>query len=210
MLFSMFVLRFAESETFVETVLLKIHVVEPQRSLAELGNVPLVVSEFYSLSNVINSSVLTFKTQPDVICTVRLLSSEINVPVLGQLVVEDPEFNAGFWAWTEKRYTKYIMKIFKSICVSNHSHMLQTTKSCAVTNVQKKNRTLNKSLKISDNFTLLWQGKVSSGCHVMRLTPPKNNNLYQLIVHGIWKKYILLVCFWTVFENTIKTIFFMN
>ncbi|XP_016317746.1 FRAS1-related extracellular matrix protein 1b [Sinocyclocheilus anshuiensis] len=85
------VYRFTETETFVEVVLLKIHVVEPQRSLTELGNVPLVVSEFYSLSNAINSSVLTFKTQPDVICTVRLLSSEINVPMLGQLVVEDPE-----------------------------------------------------------------------------------------------------------------------
>lgn len=87
----MFVLRFTETETFVEVVLLKIDVVEPQRSLTELGNVPLVVSEFYSLSNAINSSVLTFKTQPDVSCTVRLLSSEINVPMLGQLVVEDPE-----------------------------------------------------------------------------------------------------------------------
>ncbi|XP_026054147.1 FRAS1-related extracellular matrix protein 1-like [Carassius auratus] len=85
------VYRFTETETFVEVVLLKIDVVEPQRSLTELGNVPLVVSEFYSLSNAINSSVLTFKTQPDVSCTVRLLSSEINVPMLGQLVVEDPE-----------------------------------------------------------------------------------------------------------------------
>lgn len=72
-------------------MLLQIHVLDPQRSLTELGNVPLVVPEFYGLSNAINSSVLTFKTQPDVICTVRLLSSEINVPVLGQLVVEEPE-----------------------------------------------------------------------------------------------------------------------
>ncbi|XP_077082463.1 FRAS1-related extracellular matrix protein 1b isoform X2 [Siphateles boraxobius] len=85
------VYRFTEIQTFVETVLLQIHVLEPQRSLTELGNVPLVVPEFYGLSNAINSSVLTFKTQPDVICKVRLLSSEINVPVLGQLVVEDPE-----------------------------------------------------------------------------------------------------------------------
>ncbi|KAK9967605.1 hypothetical protein ABG768_001992 [Culter alburnus] len=85
------VYRFTETQTFVETVLLKVHVVEPQRSLTELGSVPLVVPEFYSLSNAINSSVLTFKTQPDVICTVRLLSPEINVPMLGQLVVEDPE-----------------------------------------------------------------------------------------------------------------------
>lgn len=87
----MLVLRFTETETFVENVLLKIHVVEPQRSLTELGNVPLVVPEFYGLSSAINSSVLSFKTRPDVICTVRLLSSEINVPMLGQLVVEDPE-----------------------------------------------------------------------------------------------------------------------
>ncbi|KAL1251392.1 hypothetical protein QQF64_019188 [Cirrhinus molitorella] len=85
------VYRFTETETFVENVLLKIHVVEPQKSLTELGNVPLVVPEYYGLSNAINSSVLTFKTQPNVICTVRLLSSEINVPMLGQLVVEDPE-----------------------------------------------------------------------------------------------------------------------
>ncbi|RXN20441.1 FRAS1-related extracellular matrix 1-like protein [Labeo rohita] len=85
------VYRFTETETFVENVLLKIHVVEPQRSLTELGNVPLVVPEFYGLSSAINSSVLSFKTRPDVICTVRLLSSEINVPMLGQLVVEDPE-----------------------------------------------------------------------------------------------------------------------
>ncbi|XP_016376586.1 FRAS1-related extracellular matrix protein 1-like [Sinocyclocheilus rhinocerous] len=85
------VYRFTETETFVETVLLKVHVVEPQRSLTELGNVPLVVSEFYSLSNAINSSVLTFKNQPEVICTVRLVSSEINIPMLGQLVTEDPE-----------------------------------------------------------------------------------------------------------------------
>ncbi|KTG35788.1 hypothetical protein cypCar_00019946 [Cyprinus carpio] len=79
------------TKTFAETVLLKVHVVEPQRSLTELGNVPLVVSEFYGLSNANNSSVLTFKNQPEVICTVHLLSSEINIPMLGQLVTEDPE-----------------------------------------------------------------------------------------------------------------------
>lgn len=62
---------------------------EAQRSLIEFGRVPLVVSEFYGLSNTIDSSVLTFSSEPDVICTVRLLTSEINVPMLGQVIKED-------------------------------------------------------------------------------------------------------------------------
>ncbi|XP_065101236.1 FRAS1-related extracellular matrix protein 1b isoform X1 [Paramisgurnus dabryanus] len=85
------VYRFTNTDTFIETVLLNVKVLEPQGSLTELGSVPLVVPEFYGLSNTINSSVLTFKTQPGVVCTVRLLNSEINVPMLGQLVVEDLE-----------------------------------------------------------------------------------------------------------------------
>ncbi|KAA0712127.1 FRAS1-related extracellular matrix protein 1 [Triplophysa tibetana] len=83
------VYRFTDTVTFVETVLLRVKVVEPQRSLIEFGSVPLVIPEFYGLSNTINSSVLSFKTQAGVVCTVRLLSSEINVSMLGQLVVED-------------------------------------------------------------------------------------------------------------------------
>lgn len=82
--------RFTDSETFTETFLLKVRVLTPQRSLLELGSVPLVVPAFYSLSNDIDSSVLTFRTRPSVICSVRLLSSEINVPTLGQVVTEDP------------------------------------------------------------------------------------------------------------------------
>lgn len=60
-----------------------------QRSLIEFGKVPLVVSEFYGLSNTIDNSVLTFISEPDVICTVRLLNSEISVPMLGKVVKED-------------------------------------------------------------------------------------------------------------------------
>ncbi|KAI4899055.1 hypothetical protein NFI96_009052 [Prochilodus magdalenae] len=84
------VYRFTDSETFIETCLLKVQVQAPQKSLIEFGSVPLVVPSFYGLSNAIDSSVLTFKTLPSVICTVRLLSSEINVPMLGQVVTEDP------------------------------------------------------------------------------------------------------------------------
>lgn len=58
--------------------------------LVEFGSVPLVVQEFYSLSNTLDSRVLTFPTRPEVVCTVRLLTSETNAPMLGQLVKEDP------------------------------------------------------------------------------------------------------------------------
>ncbi|XP_060797324.1 FRAS1-related extracellular matrix protein 1b isoform X2 [Neoarius graeffei] len=83
------VYRFTHSETFTETFLLKVQVLGAQRSLIEFGKVPLVVSEFYGLSNTIDSNVLTFRSEPDVICTVRLLTSEINIPMLGQVIKED-------------------------------------------------------------------------------------------------------------------------
>uniref|UniRef100_A0AAR2KKY0 C-type lectin domain-containing protein n=1 Tax=Pygocentrus nattereri TaxID=42514 RepID=A0AAR2KKY0_PYGNA len=84
------VYRFTDSETFTETFLLKVQVLVPQKSLIEFGSIPLVVPTFYGLSNAVDSNVLTFRTLPSVICTVRLLSSEISVPMLGQVVTEDP------------------------------------------------------------------------------------------------------------------------
>ncbi|KAJ8277504.1 hypothetical protein GJAV_G00075890 [Gymnothorax javanicus] len=82
--------RFTESETFLETLLLRVRVVEPETSLIQLGNVPLVVPEFYGLSNIIDSTVLTFQSRPGVICTIRLLTSETRAPAMGQLVRDDP------------------------------------------------------------------------------------------------------------------------
>ncbi|KAG7487845.1 hypothetical protein MATL_G00027620 [Megalops atlanticus] len=84
------VYRFTDSETFIENLLLRVRVVEPQNSLVQFGSLPLVVPEFYGLSNAIDSRVLTFQSRPEVICTVRLLTSETKVPAAGQLVTEDP------------------------------------------------------------------------------------------------------------------------
>lgn len=81
--------RFTHTETFTETFLLKVQVLEAQRSLIEFGKLPLVVSEFFGLSNTIDSNVLAFRSDPGVICTVRLLTSEISVPMLGQVIKED-------------------------------------------------------------------------------------------------------------------------
>ncbi|XP_056132911.1 FRAS1-related extracellular matrix protein 1b [Lampris incognitus] len=83
------VYRFTASDTLMETLVLRVKVVDPQSSLVELGRVPLVVPQFYGLSNAIDSSVLSIRTRPDVACTVRLLTSDTSVPSLGQLVTEE-------------------------------------------------------------------------------------------------------------------------
>ncbi|XP_067085731.1 FRAS1-related extracellular matrix protein 1b [Osmerus mordax] len=83
------VYRFTDSDTFMETVRLRVVVVEPTDSLVELGSTPLVVPLFYGLSNAIDGSVLTIRSRPDVACTVRLMTSETSAPSLGQLVTEE-------------------------------------------------------------------------------------------------------------------------
>lgn len=72
----------------METVMLSVRVVEPRNSLMELGSTPLVVPQYYGLSNVIDGSVLSISNPSDVACTIRLMTSETSVPSLGQLVTE--------------------------------------------------------------------------------------------------------------------------
>ncbi|XP_028856567.1 FRAS1-related extracellular matrix protein 1b [Denticeps clupeoides] len=84
------VYRFTDSETFIETLVLTVKVMESSSKLVQFGNTSLLVQEFYNLSNALDSSVLTFQTQTEVVCTVRLLTSDTNMPALGQLVMEDP------------------------------------------------------------------------------------------------------------------------
>uniref|UniRef100_A0A3Q1AK86 FRAS1-related extracellular matrix protein N-terminal domain-containing protein n=1 Tax=Amphiprion ocellaris TaxID=80972 RepID=A0A3Q1AK86_AMPOC len=82
------VYRFTSSDTLVQTVVLKVWVLDSGSGLVELGSVPLVVPQFYGLSNVINSSVLNIRTS-GLICSVRLLNTDISVPAVGQLVREE-------------------------------------------------------------------------------------------------------------------------
>ncbi|KAM3619849.1 uncharacterized protein V6R79_014624 [Siganus canaliculatus] len=84
------VYRFTSSDTQVETVVLPVQVVDSGGSgLVELGNVPLVVPQFYGLSNAIDSSVLNIRTTAELVCTVRLMTTDTSTPALGQLVRED-------------------------------------------------------------------------------------------------------------------------
>ncbi|KAM7012171.1 LOW QUALITY PROTEIN: FRAS1-related extracellular matrix protein 1b [Tautogolabrus adspersus] len=80
---------FTASDTQVETVVLQVRVVDSGSRVVELGSAPLVVPQFYGLSNAIDSSVLNIRTTADLICIVRLMTTDTNVPALGQLVREE-------------------------------------------------------------------------------------------------------------------------
>lgn len=81
--------RFTSSDTLVETVVLPVRVVDSGSGVVELGSAPLVVPQFYSLSNAIDGSVLNIRTTADLVCIVRLMTTDTSVPALGQLVREE-------------------------------------------------------------------------------------------------------------------------
>ncbi|XP_053178655.1 FRAS1-related extracellular matrix protein 1b [Scomber japonicus] len=83
------VYRFTSSDTQVELLLLQVRVVDSESRVVELGSAPLVVPQFFALSNAIDGSVLNIRTTADLICTVRLMTVDTNTPTLGQLVTEE-------------------------------------------------------------------------------------------------------------------------
>uniref|UniRef100_A0A3B5LBV4 FRAS1-related extracellular matrix protein N-terminal domain-containing protein n=1 Tax=Xiphophorus couchianus TaxID=32473 RepID=A0A3B5LBV4_9TELE len=86
------VYRFTASHMQVETVVLRVKVVDGGSSVVELGGSPLVVPRFFGLSNALNSTVLNIRTQEDLVCTVRLMTAETKFPTIGSehLIRPDP------------------------------------------------------------------------------------------------------------------------
>ncbi|XP_029005008.1 FRAS1-related extracellular matrix protein 1b [Betta splendens] len=85
------VYRFSPSVTLVQTVVLSVRVVGPDTGVAQMGSAPLVVPQFYALSNAIDGSILRINTSPDLVCTVRLISAETGFPALGRLVKDSTQ-----------------------------------------------------------------------------------------------------------------------
>ncbi|TDH08959.1 hypothetical protein EPR50_G00103540 [Perca flavescens] len=83
------VYRFRSRDTLVETLVLPVRVVDSVSGVVRLGSAPLVVPEFYGLSNAIDGSVLDIRAAPELVCSVRLMTGDIIVPALGQLVREE-------------------------------------------------------------------------------------------------------------------------
>lgn len=78
--------RFTSRDTHMETVVLRVRVVDSAGGLVELGDVPLLVPQLYGLSNAIDTSVVVIRAGVDRICTVRLLHGDTGVPIQGRLV----------------------------------------------------------------------------------------------------------------------------
>uniref|UniRef100_A0A3Q2YK90 Fras1 related extracellular matrix 1b n=1 Tax=Hippocampus comes TaxID=109280 RepID=A0A3Q2YK90_HIPCM len=67
--------RLGPAETGVESVVLRVRVVDRSPRLADLGPTPLVVPDFYALSNAIDGSVVNIGGRDGAACTVRLLAA---------------------------------------------------------------------------------------------------------------------------------------
>ncbi|KAM5299128.1 FRAS1-related extracellular matrix protein 1 [Ctenodactylus gundi] len=85
--------RFTETDTFTETFLLRVYLLEPDCNIIRMSNSGLEVSEFYGLSRAIDKNFLQFDydRMPGLECTVRLDPLRTQLPAHGQVVVVEPQ-----------------------------------------------------------------------------------------------------------------------
>lgn len=77
----------------METVVLQVKVLAPPPGAVQLTGRPLLVPHFNGLSNPIDRSVLHLQPPPHLLCTIRLVTSDLAMPALGSLVREVVEAN---------------------------------------------------------------------------------------------------------------------
>ncbi|CAH6790495.1 Frem1 [Phodopus roborovskii] len=81
--------RFTDTDTFMETFLLQVHLVEPDCNIIRLSSNMLEVTEFYGLSQAIDKNLLQFDYDrtAHLDCTIRLDPVGTQLPAHGKLVV---------------------------------------------------------------------------------------------------------------------------
>ncbi|XP_023571612.1 FRAS1-related extracellular matrix protein 1 isoform X2 [Octodon degus] len=84
--------RFTETDTFTETFLLRIYLLEPDCNIIRMRSPALEVSEFYGLSGAIDKNLLQFDYDrtTSLECTVQLDPVSTHLPAHGQVVVVEP------------------------------------------------------------------------------------------------------------------------
>ncbi|XP_060055572.1 FRAS1-related extracellular matrix protein 1 isoform X2 [Erinaceus europaeus] len=84
--------RFTETDTFTETFLLRVYLLEPDCNIIHMSNNVLEVSEFYGISRTIDKNLLRFDYErtASLECTVRLDPVETRLPAHGQMVLVEP------------------------------------------------------------------------------------------------------------------------
>ncbi|XP_036116823.1 FRAS1-related extracellular matrix protein 1 [Molossus molossus] len=85
--------RFTETDTFTETFILRVYLLEPDCNIIRMSNNVLEVSEFYGLSRAIDKNLLRFDYDrtASLECTVRLDPVGTWLPAHGQVVVVEPQ-----------------------------------------------------------------------------------------------------------------------
>ncbi|XP_012876209.1 PREDICTED: FRAS1-related extracellular matrix protein 1 [Dipodomys ordii] len=84
--------RFTETDTFMETFELQVHLLEPDCNIIHMNDKVLEVSEFYGLSRTIDKNLLSFDYDrtANLECTIRLDPLTTLLPAHGQMVVVEP------------------------------------------------------------------------------------------------------------------------
>ncbi|XP_004677729.1 PREDICTED: FRAS1-related extracellular matrix protein 1 [Condylura cristata] len=85
--------RFTETDTFIETFILRVYLLEPDCNIIHLSNNVLEVSEFYGLSRAIDKNLLRFDYDrtASLECTVSLDPVGTRLPAHGQIVLVEPQ-----------------------------------------------------------------------------------------------------------------------
>ncbi|XP_070105186.1 FRAS1-related extracellular matrix protein 1 isoform X4 [Equus caballus] len=85
--------RFTETDTFMETFILRVYLLEPDCNIIRMSNNVLEVSEFYGLSRAIDKNLLRFDYDrtASLECTVRLDPLGTLLPAHGQMVLVEPQ-----------------------------------------------------------------------------------------------------------------------
>ncbi|XP_008565946.1 PREDICTED: FRAS1-related extracellular matrix protein 1-like [Galeopterus variegatus] len=84
--------RFTETDTFTETFILRVYLLEPDCNIIRMSNNVLEVSEFYGLSRAIDKNLLRFDyvRMATLECTVSLDPVRTRLPAHGQVVLVEP------------------------------------------------------------------------------------------------------------------------
>uniref|UniRef100_A0A8D0WFJ8 FRAS1-related extracellular matrix protein 1 n=1 Tax=Sus scrofa TaxID=9823 RepID=A0A8D0WFJ8_PIG len=85
--------RLTETDTFMETFILHVYLLEPDCNIILMSDNVLEVSEFYGLSRAIDKNLLRFDyhRMASLECTIRLDPVETRLPAHGQMVLVEPQ-----------------------------------------------------------------------------------------------------------------------
>lgn len=88
-----FLIRFTDTETYIEVFSLHVDIMEPECTIIKLGPKSLEVPEFYGVSTAVDGNVVSFhyEKRPSLECSIHLSIHDSHLPAHGQLVTGEPE-----------------------------------------------------------------------------------------------------------------------